>query len=267
MIDWRDDRHETDHRASTRTTTSRFTEDYPRYFDDDFDFEIVLGVELVAELIRDGKLQLTSRSSAWSPTTIACRLNKRKGIHAGAARDPARDPRAHVHGRRPRDAVVVLLRRRRRAPDREAGSHRRDLPPAGREGCRSSRATRSSRPASGRSGRSRSRAGREGDRRLRPHGARRRSGRDWRCDDGGDRNAPRRRHRRARRICGEEHVFTEAAARFNRARVPAPFPVTAGPTTSPTSSSSRRAPSRSPRSSSSRTASGSRSSRGPAARA
>ncbi|MGH3032805.1 MAG: FAD-binding oxidoreductase, partial [Gaiellaceae bacterium] len=26
-------------------------------------------------------------------------------------------------------------------------------------------------------------------------------------------------------ICGEEHVFAGASARFNRARVPSPFPV------------------------------------------
>ncbi|CAN5704504.1 (Fe-S)-binding protein [soil metagenome] len=58
-----------------------FTEDYPRYFGDDFDFEIVLMVELVAELIREGKLEL----SVPVPKTVtyhdACRLNKRKGIH------------------------------------------------------------------------------------------------------------------------------------------------------------------------------------------
>jgi len=33
-----------------------FTEDYPRYFGDAYDFEIVLVIELVAELIRDGRL-------------------------------------------------------------------------------------------------------------------------------------------------------------------------------------------------------------------
>ena len=41
-----------------------------------------------------------------------------QGHPPGAARDPARDPRPDVQGRRPRDAVVVLLRRRRGAPDR-----------------------------------------------------------------------------------------------------------------------------------------------------
>ena len=47
-----------------------FTEDYPRYFGDDYDFEIVLVVELVAELIREQKLELTdARRRARSPTT------------------------------------------------------------------------------------------------------------------------------------------------------------------------------------------------------
>ena len=41
-----------------------FTEDYPSYFGDEYDFEIVLFVELLAELIRDGRLPLTRRSSA-----------------------------------------------------------------------------------------------------------------------------------------------------------------------------------------------------------
>ncbi len=70
-----------------------FTEDYPKYFGDDYEFEIVLGVELVNELVQAGKIALTVPSSARSPTTIPCRLNKRKGVHAGAARAAARDPR------------------------------------------------------------------------------------------------------------------------------------------------------------------------------
>ena len=32
-----------------------FTEDYPKYFGDDYEFEIVLGVELVDELVQDGQ--------------------------------------------------------------------------------------------------------------------------------------------------------------------------------------------------------------------
>jgi heterodisulfide reductase subunit D len=58
-----------------------FTEDYPRYFGDDYDFEIVLVVELVAELIRDGKLELTEPIERVATYHDACRLNKRKGIH------------------------------------------------------------------------------------------------------------------------------------------------------------------------------------------
>jgi heterodisulfide reductase subunit D len=58
-----------------------FTEDYPRYFGDDYDFEIVLVVELVAELIREGKLELTEPVDRVATYHDACRLNKRKGIH------------------------------------------------------------------------------------------------------------------------------------------------------------------------------------------
>jgi heterodisulfide reductase subunit D len=58
-----------------------FTEDYPRFFGDDFDFEIVLVVELVAELVRDGKLALTQPVERVVTYHDACRLNKRKGIH------------------------------------------------------------------------------------------------------------------------------------------------------------------------------------------
>jgi heterodisulfide reductase subunit D len=58
-----------------------FTEDYPRYFGDDFDFEIVLMVELVAELLREGKLQLNTPIERVATYHDPCRLNKRKGIH------------------------------------------------------------------------------------------------------------------------------------------------------------------------------------------
>ena len=58
-----------------------FTEDYPGYFGDDFDFEIVLVVELVAELVREGKLQLTRPVEQVVTYHDACRLNKRKGIY------------------------------------------------------------------------------------------------------------------------------------------------------------------------------------------
>ncbi len=58
-----------------------FTEDYPRYFGDDYDFEIVLGVELVAELVRDGKIALTEPVERVVTYHDPCRLNKRKGVH------------------------------------------------------------------------------------------------------------------------------------------------------------------------------------------
>jgi heterodisulfide reductase subunit D len=58
-----------------------FTEDYPRFFGEEFDFEIVLVVELVAELLRDGKLTLSVPIEKVVTYHDACRLNKRKGIH------------------------------------------------------------------------------------------------------------------------------------------------------------------------------------------
>jgi heterodisulfide reductase subunit D len=57
-----------------------FTEDYPAYFGDDFDFEIVLVIELVAELLEEGKLELTRPVERVATYHDACRLNKRKGI-------------------------------------------------------------------------------------------------------------------------------------------------------------------------------------------
>lgn len=59
-----------------------FTEDYPGYFGDDFDIEVVHVTELVAELIRDGRLQLTVPIEAVATYHDPCRLNKRRGIHA-----------------------------------------------------------------------------------------------------------------------------------------------------------------------------------------
>ncbi len=58
-----------------------FTEDYPGYFGDDYDFEIVLMVDLVAELIREGRLALTHPVERTVTYHDPCRLNKRKGIH------------------------------------------------------------------------------------------------------------------------------------------------------------------------------------------
>ena len=109
-------------------------EHYPT-LDENFDeFEIVLGVDLVAELIREGKIELTTPIERTVTYHDPCRLNKRLGSLAVAARDPARDPGAHVRRRRPRHAVVVLLRRRLEPGDREAGADGGDQPPPDREG-------------------------------------------------------------------------------------------------------------------------------------
>jgi|GEM_PF-370423 heterodisulfide reductase subunit D len=57
-----------------------FTEDYPRYFGDDFDIEVVLAVELFAELIREGRLTPSVPIERHVTYHDPCRLNKRKGI-------------------------------------------------------------------------------------------------------------------------------------------------------------------------------------------
>jgi heterodisulfide reductase subunit D len=58
-----------------------FTEDYPSFFGDDYDFEIVHITELVASLIRDGRLTLSVPIERVVTYHDPCRLNKRKGIH------------------------------------------------------------------------------------------------------------------------------------------------------------------------------------------
>ena len=59
-----------------------FTEDYPRYFGDDYEFEIVLGVELVNDLVKEGRIALTRPVERTVTYHDPCRLNKRKGVHA-----------------------------------------------------------------------------------------------------------------------------------------------------------------------------------------
>ena len=59
-----------------------FTEDYPAYFGTDFDIEVVQIVELVADLIREGRLKLTKPIEKTVTYHDPCRLNKRKNIHA-----------------------------------------------------------------------------------------------------------------------------------------------------------------------------------------
>jgi heterodisulfide reductase subunit D len=58
-----------------------FTQDYPEYLGADFDVEVVHITELVAELVREGRLQLTHPLQRVATYHDACRLNKRKGIH------------------------------------------------------------------------------------------------------------------------------------------------------------------------------------------
>ena len=105
-----------------------FTEDYPDYFGDAYDFEIVYITELVAGLISDGRLDLTNPIDRTVTYHDPCRLNKRKGIWESPAHHPGRHPRYHLPRRRPGHAVVVLLGRRGRLPHRAARDRRGDRP-------------------------------------------------------------------------------------------------------------------------------------------
>ena len=69
-----------------------FTEDYPRYFGDDYEFEIVLGVELIAELVRDGKIALTAAGRARRHLPRPVPAEQAQGRPRGAARAAAGDP-------------------------------------------------------------------------------------------------------------------------------------------------------------------------------
>ncbi|PXY35795.1 (Fe-S)-binding protein [Prauserella flavalba] len=57
-----------------------FTEDYPAYFGDDYDIEIVLVVELLAQFLAEGRLTPTVPIERTITYHDPCRLNKRKGI-------------------------------------------------------------------------------------------------------------------------------------------------------------------------------------------
>ncbi|MGW4471511.1 (Fe-S)-binding protein [Nonomuraea sp. NPDC004354] len=57
-----------------------FTEDYPRYFGESFDIEVVLVVELLAAMLRDGRLVPHVPVERTVTYHDPCRLNKRKGI-------------------------------------------------------------------------------------------------------------------------------------------------------------------------------------------
>jgi Fe-S oxidoreductase len=57
-----------------------FTEDYPKYFGDEFDIEVVLVIEVFADLIRQGRLTPSVPIDRAITYHDPCRLNKRKGI-------------------------------------------------------------------------------------------------------------------------------------------------------------------------------------------
>jgi Fe-S oxidoreductase len=63
-----------------------FTEDYPKYFGEDYEFEIVLGVELIDELVQEGRIELTVPVERTVTYHDPCRLNKRKGVHEAPRR-------------------------------------------------------------------------------------------------------------------------------------------------------------------------------------
>ena len=111
-----------------------FTEDYPKYFGADFDIEVVLVVELFAELIREGRLTPSVPIERADHLPRPVPAQQAQGHLEGAARDPALDPRPGLHRRRPGDPVVLLLRRRGRPAGREARAHGRDLGRPAREG-------------------------------------------------------------------------------------------------------------------------------------
>lgn len=57
-----------------------FTEDYPKYFGDEYEIEVVLVVELLAQLITEGKITPSIPIERTITYHDPCRLNKRKGI-------------------------------------------------------------------------------------------------------------------------------------------------------------------------------------------
>lgn len=57
-----------------------FTEDYPKFFGDDYDIEVVLVVEVLAKMIEDGTLTPEVPIERTITYHDPCRLNKRKGI-------------------------------------------------------------------------------------------------------------------------------------------------------------------------------------------
>ena len=82
VADWRSATARSGSSRSTRTTTSASPRTTSTTSAPDYEFEIVHITELVAELIRDGKLTLTKPIERTVTYHDPCRLNKRKGIHA-----------------------------------------------------------------------------------------------------------------------------------------------------------------------------------------
>ena len=219
-----------------------FTEDYPRYYGEDYEFEIVLGVELVNDLVKAGRIPLThaGRPRRHLPRPVPAEQAQgrpRRAARAPRARCPASRSRTSTtspSGRTARAAAAGCRWRSRRSPRRSAAG--------GSRARRRSRSTRSSAPARGPSGRCPrpARQARRAARRGGPVRARRRGGR-----------ASRWAATRARRGAGgaavtvafksaiddaviEElraiipdpgRVLPNLSSRVNRTRVPAPFPV------------------------------------------
>ena len=205
-----------------------FTEDYPRYFGADFDIEIVLVVELFADLIRQGRLTPSVPINRAITYHDPCRLNKRKGIWAEPREILRAIPGLPFHRRRPGDAVVVLLRRRGRAADRKARADRGDQREPAGQGRRSWRSTPWSAPAPGRSGRSAPP--------VRPQNIDVVDIHELLAESlgiavGGSRVMTLAVDRleavvaALATVLGPEQILTSKADRYNRARVPAPFPV------------------------------------------
>ncbi len=198
-------------------------EHYPP-LDENFDeFEIILGVDLVAELIRDGKLELTTPIERTVTYHDPCRLNKR----LGKWKSPREILRAipgltfvdvdHVTQWSYCSGAGANLAAEK--PELTAEISRRRVARAGRP-----RRRRHSRLRLSMVGAASERAGQgAGNRGLRHLRARGRGGRvrglsmavaalpDTLIDE-------------LVAICGEENVFTGRSALFNRARVPSPFP-------------------------------------------
>ena len=112
-----------------------FTEDYPKYFGEEFDIEVVLVLEVLARAAARGPAHPERAGRPSDHLSRPVPAQQAQGHLGRAPRDAAGDPRAAVPRRRPGDPVVLLLRWRRRAADREAradGEDQRAAAGAGR---------------------------------------------------------------------------------------------------------------------------------------